>query len=314
VSIAWIWFEVSSGGFARDRRTAAPAGNGHYPVGYMTRLPLFCAFVLALSVLVGLGASGSAASAERSATATSSSARACAGPCMVFVTRHGAGTVRSDSGRIDCGSTCEGGFGEGDRVTLTATPHPGHTFLGWTGCAEISADGRCLVITWGIDCIEARFTGEGATAPGWGCAPGTPGPPPPPPDPTAAPIDHPPLGTRCTIAGSPQADVITGTLATDVICGGGGSDRINGGGGHDLILGGRGHDRLSGGPGREHLLGGPGDDVLVGGSDDDELFGETGTDVLHARDRVADYVNGGRGRDRARLDLMDVVGGIERRF
>jgi Ca2+-binding RTX toxin-like protein len=231
---------------------------------------------------------------------------------MLFLTRYGSGTVKDDAGWLDCGSTCQAGYGEGDRVTLTATPDAGQTFLRWSGCTETMADGSCLVVTWGIDCIEAHFTGSGSTMPGWGCAPNT-GPPAPPAPPAAEPTDHPPLGTRCTIIGSPYADVMQGTFATDVICGGGGNDRIYGGGGHDLILGGRGNDRLYGGPGREHVLGGPGNDVLVGGPQDDELFGETGADLLRARDGIADYVNGGRGRDRALLDPADYFRGIERR-
>jgi hypothetical protein len=231
---------------------------------------------------------------------------------MVYVTRHGVGKVTSDLGGIDCGAICEGAYGEGERVTLTPIPDPGYVFLGWRGCPATSEDGRCVILTLGTDCIEATFTGDGSTPTPWACG-GTQGPGVPIADPNAGPIDHPPLGTRCTILGSPGRDVIQGTPGIDVICGGGGNDRIYGGAGHDLILGGKGNDRLNGGAGREHIRGGPGEDALIGGGGDDELFGEAGADLLLARDGVADLVNGGRGRDRARVDRVDVLRGVERR-
>jgi hypothetical protein len=56
---------------------------------------------------------------------------------------------------------------------------------------------------------------------------------------------------RCTIVGTPRADVLRGTSKRDVICGLGGNDRIYGRGGNDVLLGGPGKDRLNGGPGTD---------------------------------------------------------------
>jgi hemolysin type calcium-binding protein len=211
---------------------------------------------------------------------------------------------------IDCGSVCSVFLEPGARLTLSAAPAAGETFVAWTDC-PLSDGARCTIDVAGSICVIASFSGNAPPVPTCGSAPGSPPPlgsPPPPP------ADHPPLGTACTIRGSARADVIRGTPDSDVICGGGGRDRLYGGAGHDLILGGKGNDRLYGGPGREHLLGGPGDDVLVGGLDDDELFGDTGADLLLARDGLADFVLGGRGPDRARVDRMDLVRSVERRL
>ena len=72
-----------------------------------------------------------------------------------------------------------------------------------------------------------------------------------------------------------------------MICGRGGNDRVYGMGGNDTLVGGRGADRL---------YGGVGDDILV------------------ARDKRRDVVNGGLGRDRARVDRRDRLRAIEKRF
>ena len=45
----------------------------------------------------------------------------------------GSGTVSSVPAGIDCGSTCSASFDAGTSLTLTATPSPGSTFLGWSG-------------------------------------------------------------------------------------------------------------------------------------------------------------------------------------
>jgi Ca2+-binding RTX toxin-like protein len=80
--------------------------------------------------------------------------------------------------------------------------------------------------------------------------------------------------------------VIHGTPRRDVICGNGGNDRIYGKGGNDTLVGGKGKDQL---------YAGPGDDLLI------------------ARDRVRDLVNGGPGRDRAKVDGVDRRQAVERR-
>jgi uncharacterized repeat protein (TIGR02543 family) len=43
------------------------------------------------------------------------------------------GSVRSSTGAINCGNTCQASFAAGTVVTLTATPPAGKTFAGWSG-------------------------------------------------------------------------------------------------------------------------------------------------------------------------------------
>jgi RTX calcium-binding nonapeptide repeat (4 copies) len=143
-----------------------------------------------------------------------------------------------------------------------------------------------------------------------------------------APPPPPPSGT-CTITGTSGPDIINGTSGPDVICGLGGSDIIRGFGGNDRLLGGGGGDRLYGGGGSDRLAGNFGSDRLVGGSRADTLVGGggrdrlvggagrdvlragPGRDTLVARDRRRDLVSGGTGRDRARVDRIDVRRSIE---
>jgi Ca2+-binding RTX toxin-like protein len=128
----------------------------------------------------------------------------------------------------------------------------------------------------------------------------------------------------CTIVGTARRDRLVGTRGNDVICGLGGNDVIRGGRGIDLIDGANGNDRLSGGVGIDKLIGLRGNDRLYGesgndrvggGAGEDVLRGGPGTDRLAARDRRRDFVDGGRGRDRATLDRVrhaDRVRGLER--
>ncbi|HYY04905.1 MAG TPA: alkaline phosphatase family protein [Gaiellaceae bacterium] len=97
----------------------------------------------------------------------------------------------------------------------------------------------------------------------------------------------------CTIRGTSHRDVLVGTPGRDVICGLGGNDQLFGRGGNDVLLGGAGADVLAGGPGSDRLVGGPGNDVLL------------------AADGQADVVVGGAGRDRAVVDAVDRVTGVE---
>jgi RTX calcium-binding nonapeptide repeat (4 copies) len=80
---------------------------------------------------------------------------------------------------------------------------------------------------------------------------------------------------------------------------------INGTAGHNVLVGTRGNDALCGRGGRDTLRG-------LGGRD--RLFGGRGNDTIYARDGVRDFVSGGRGFDRARMDRRDVRRSIERRF
>jgi len=148
---------------------------------------------------------------------------------------------------------------------------------------------------------------------------------------------------RCTIVGTPGDDVLAGTPNADIMCGLDGNDRISGGGGDDLIGGGAGRDRIRGGDGRDTVLGGRGRDAAFGGRGDDvlhgnfandllrgqsgddhvsgeggrnRLFGNAGDDALIAtlNRRGVDRVDGGRGRDRARVDRGDRVRSALPRF
>lgn len=145
---------------------------------------------------------------------------------------------------------------------------------------------------------------------------------------------------RCTISGTGKNDVLRGTRRADVICAGGGNDIVNGGGGndvmygdggkdvlrggdgHDVLRGGTGRDKLLGGRGRDRLYGDSGNDLLRGQSANDALFGNAGSDRVFgnagndfldgAGDRSRDFLNGGRGRDRARVGPLDRTRSAER--
>jgi hypothetical protein len=143
-----------------------------------------------------------------------------------------------------------------------------------------------------------------------------------------APPPPPPPGS-CTIMGTPGPDIINGTSGPDVICGLGGNDIIRGFGGNDRLIGGAGRDRLNGGGGADRLFGGLGNDVLAGGLGPDTLRGASGrdrlvggggrdvflagpgNDTLVARDGRREWVAGGTGRDRGRLDRRDIRRSIE---
>lgn len=245
--------------------------------------------------------------------AASGGADACADPCPVIVFKKGAGTGRvwSTPPGIDCGVVCGNTFDDTQETTLWARADPGSLLLAWEGCPRMREDGACTIPAGsavGLAVCPLFVPLSSPLAPPAGCPPVPEAPPPP------APTGPPPLGARCTIPGSPGADVIRGTAGRDVICGNGGNDRIYGGGGHDLLVGGRGDDKLYGQAGRDRLAGGAGADLLVGGGADDELLGGSGADLLSARDGIRERVNGGSGRDRARVDRSDRVRAVERRL
>ena len=97
----------------------------------------------------------------------------------------------------------------------------------------------------------------------------------------------------CLHVGSARRDVVYGSAQDDLVSAGPGNDLIYGRGGDDLLLAGDGNDVVSAGVGR---------DVVVG---------DRGRDRLDTRDRSADLLTGGPGRDRARVDRRDRVTGVE---
>jgi multiple sugar transport system substrate-binding protein len=69
----------------------------------------------------------------------------------------GSGTVTSDTGGIDCGSTCFHSFDYNTVVTLSATPATGSTFNGWSG-SGCSGTGTCIVTMSVASSVSAAFT------------------------------------------------------------------------------------------------------------------------------------------------------------
>ena len=278
-------------------------------------------------IAIGLvGASGAAAADGEAATLPGGGETASqCDPCVfVWVVREGAGLVTSNnpgggnSDPITCGTKCEGSFYSWtDNVVLTAQDVPGgQVFKGWQDCPAPNARRCTIQLDGNFYCIRAVFEEGGPSQ-------GTCPPPIPPPPPGTGPQTPPPPNAQCTITGTSGPDTLEGTVANDVICGLGGNDVIYGLGGDDLLRGGGGNDKLYGGPGndklygnggRDRLDGGGGNDMLNGGAGADTILGGAGADTLYARDRTRDVVNGGAGRDRARIDRIDVRRSIERRF
>ena len=75
----------------------------------------------------------------------------------VTKTGNGDGTVTSDVGGVNCGSTCNVTIAEGTTVVLTATPVVGSTFVGWSG-SGCSGTGTCTVTIDETKSVEAEFS------------------------------------------------------------------------------------------------------------------------------------------------------------
>ena len=73
------------------------------------------------------------------------------------------GTVRSDIGGIDCGSTCSHSYDTDSIVALTATPNAGFEFSGWSGAC--SGNGSCQVTMDRDATVTAAFTAIPPPAP-----------------------------------------------------------------------------------------------------------------------------------------------------
>ena len=276
--------------------------------------------LVAFAFAVAPAASADTVAPAEGALSSTFAGEACAGgPCWMFFYKKGGGSGRvfSSPSGLDCTGNCYATLNFEDPntpITLRAEVGPGSVLTRWEGCSP-EPDGRsCTFLFYLSDTVCATFVRAGEPSPPAGCPPAGTSPPPPASPPPPPPSGPPPLGSRCTIPGSAQADVMRGTSGRDVICGNGGNDRIFGGGGHDLILGGAGNDKLYGQYGRDRIVAGSGADLLDGGGSDDSLSGGSSADVFFARDRIRDSLNGGSARDRARVDPVDRLSAIERRF
>ena len=71
----------------------------------------------------------------------------------------GSGTVVSNPAGIECGATCSStAFEEGTKVTLTASPSAGSTFVSWKGCEKGGVNGRqCTVTMDKAKTVNAKF-------------------------------------------------------------------------------------------------------------------------------------------------------------
>jgi hypothetical protein len=70
----------------------------------------------------------------------------------------GSGTVVSSPAGIECGGTCSAAFEENTKVTLTASPSAGSTFVSWKGCEKGGAIGRqCTVTMDKAKTVSAKF-------------------------------------------------------------------------------------------------------------------------------------------------------------
>ena len=69
----------------------------------------------------------------------------------------GTGTITSDVGGINCGSTCIGSFGYGSVVFLTASPSSTSSFTGWTG-DYTGTDNPLQITIDGNKTVQATFT------------------------------------------------------------------------------------------------------------------------------------------------------------
>ena len=106
-----------------------------------------------------LGSADVAVTAAFEPCAEGSQEPSCVAGLTVEKTGTGKGSVTSEPAGIECGETCYYGFGEGEEVTLEASPAEYSTFTGWTGCTSES-EGKCQVTLGELatsSSVEANF-------------------------------------------------------------------------------------------------------------------------------------------------------------
>lgn len=98
-------------------------------------------------------------SSARSVTATFSGGAGAAGTLTIVV--GGRGTVSSSAGKCTAAGapkTCTQRFKSGAKVTLTATPSPGNSFLGWSGACAGTKTATCTVTLTSAKTVNANFS------------------------------------------------------------------------------------------------------------------------------------------------------------
>lgn len=80
-------------------------------------------------------------------------------PLSVSKLGTGTGTVTSNPGGINCGSTCSANFSSGSNVILTATASSGSILAGWSGCNSSSGN-TCIVTMSAAKSVTATFNIE----------------------------------------------------------------------------------------------------------------------------------------------------------
>jgi hypothetical protein len=69
----------------------------------------------------------------------------------------GTGTVTSSPAGINCPSTCQGPFSEGQSVFLSALPGPNSTEVSWAHCSEVTLANECKVTMSAAKTVTATF-------------------------------------------------------------------------------------------------------------------------------------------------------------
>jgi uncharacterized repeat protein (TIGR02543 family) len=79
----------------------------------------------------------------------------------------GRGTVKGKAAAINCGPTCSSQIAAGKKVTLSARPAQGSTFVGWSGAC--TGTKTCKVAMTEARSVTATFSGGSAAAPPSSC-------------------------------------------------------------------------------------------------------------------------------------------------